>query len=395
MTSTPPLHTPTPPPARRLSRPALGLGFLVVVLFVTSVALIITAPGPKISPPSAANPRDQKPAEPAFLNSPPRRREPSPQASADPQRIEELLRAAKPAEPAAPAAAISVPQDNVGAVDDVPPLGAYRPYPSYSRREPQPAPLPPSWQAAFASSLLAASASATPASAFPQPPSFTPPPALNFPAAEPPAPRSPESLSPTARRTTSPSPGKLLKPRTLPAGTVLNAILLTSLSTDLPGDAVAHLTSDVYAADGTLILPRGARLVGSYQNRVALGANRLAIAWDRLLLDGRSYEIPGLPSTTPDGAAGQPGVVNNHTGLVFGRAALLSLISAGSQLGQPRQSRVGPALATGEVAAGALSQQLSQAATEYLNRAVDVSPTLFVPAGARVTVLLPYDLELN
>jgi type IV secretion system protein VirB10 len=128
---------------------------------------------------------------------------------------------------------------------------------------------------------------------------------------------------------------------------------------------------------------------------VALGGNRLAIAWDRLEIGGRSYPVPGLPSTSPDGAAGLPGRVDNHTGLVFGRAALLSLIGAASQLGQPRESRLGASLRAGEVAAGSVSQQLSQAANEYLHRAVDVSPTLFVPAGARVTVLLPYDVVLN
>ena len=183
--------------------------------------------------------------------------------------------------------------------------------------------------------------------------------------------------------------------RTLPAGTVLNAILLTALSTDLPGDAVAQLTTDVFSPEGRLVLPRGARLVGSYKNRVALGENRLAVAWDRLLVSGRSYELPGLPSTSPDGAAGLPGEVDHHTGLVFGRAALLSLIGAGAQLGQVRQSRLGASLGAGEVAAGSVAQQLSQAAAEYLNRAVNVAPTLFVPAGARLTVLLPADLELN
>ncbi|HEY0515255.1 MAG TPA: TrbI/VirB10 family protein, partial [Thermoanaerobaculia bacterium] len=147
--------------------------------------------------------------------------------------------------------------------------------------------------------------------------------------------------------------------RTLRAGSLLNAILLTAVSTEMPGDAVAHLTTDVYAQDGSLLLPRGTRLIGSYKNRVALGDHRLAIAWDRLLVEGRSYDLPGLPSTTPDGAAGVRGSVDNHTGLVFGRAALLSLIGAGAQLGQPRQSRLGADLSSREVVAGSVAQQLS------------------------------------
>jgi type IV secretion system protein VirB10 len=183
--------------------------------------------------------------------------------------------------------------------------------------------------------------------------------------------------------------------RVIPAGTILNAILLTAIATSQPGDTVAHLTNDVFAPDGTVLLPRGARLVGSYLNRVTLGENRIAVAWDRLLVEGRSFTVPGLPSTSPDGAAGLPGQVNNHTGLVFGRAALLSLIGSAAQLGQPRQSRIGATLSDRELVAGSVSNQLSQAAAEQLNRAANITPTIFVPAGSRLTVLIPYDLALD
>jgi type IV secretion system protein VirB10 len=177
---------------------------------------------------------------------------------------------------------------------------------------------------------------------------------------------------------------------------VLRVILLTSVSTQLPGDAVGHLTDDVYGLDGSLVLPKGTRFIGSYANRVALGDNRLALAWDRVQLPGgTSFKVPGLPSTSSDGAAGLPGSVNNHTALVFGRAALLSLIGAGAQLGQPRQSRLGATLSASEVTAGSASQQLSQAGTAYLNRAIDVTPTLTVPAGTELSVLVPYDLDLR
>lgn len=404
-----PLQAPAPPPARRLSRPALGLALLVIVLFVTSAALLITAPGPKVPRPAETNPKDQKSAQAGFLNSPPRR--PVTPASSEAERIEELLRAARrppspgpgplslaPPNPEAsaglPAASPSSPP--IPGDAEIPPVGAYRPYPFAAAVRPAQEPAgKPSWQAAFASSLLASPAPASPASGVPQPPSFAPPPVAMSDGGPAVPKSSSEPFPATPLRALLSPPGKLLKPRTIPAGTVLNAILLTALSTDLPGDAVAHLTADVYGSDGRLVLPRGARLIGSYKNRVALGENRLAVAWDRLLVDGRSYDLPGLPSTSPDGAAGLPGEVNHHTGLVFGRAALLSLIGAGAQLGQTRQSRLGATLSNGEVATGSVAQQLSQAATEYLNRAVNVAPTIFIPAGARLTVLLPYDLELN
>src|SRR3954464_5799750 len=87
------LEAPAPHPARRLSRPALGLGLLVVVLFVTSAALVITAPGARAPRAQGPDPKDQKQALATFLNHPPR--QPSPEAPPSPDRIEELLRAAR------------------------------------------------------------------------------------------------------------------------------------------------------------------------------------------------------------------------------------------------------------------------------------------------------------
>ncbi len=442
LNTAPPVASATPQPARRLSRVALGIALLLGALLVTMGALVITSP-PARSPLHGSGPRDQRPAEAAFLNNPPRHA-PSSSAQREEERIANLLRLARqaqasPSGPLAPGEQKSLepvgpgeppagraPQtpgspespylNSLGG--EGPPQGAYRPYIT-PVRQPLAAPtVKPSWQAAFASSLTSQTgasqtgapqtgASPTGISLDSAPPQLSPaafqfPGMPPFPSAPAPAPaadlgeKTQEPLSSPAlpqRRLVRPtaSPGWR---RALPAGTVLNAILLTAVSTEMPGDAVAHVTSDILAVDGSVLLPRGARLVGSYRNRVALGENRIAIAWDRLQVGGRSYDIPGLASTSPDGAAGLPGDVNNHTALVFGRAALLSLVGAGAQLGQPSQSRLGASLSSRELIAGSVSQQLSQAANEYLNHAVNVTPTLTIPAGARVTVLLPYDLEL-
>jgi type IV secretory pathway VirB10-like protein len=400
-----PVHQPEAPAARRLSRPAITIVLAVAALLMVTTALLVTAPQEKAI--KFAEPKDARPANPAFLNNPPPAPTFPPPTSPE---VEALLQAARrsngrPA-PGATAATAQVPPspqnpqppDSSDAPGTEPPIGAYRPY--YRPTSPQqlqPAPSP--WQASFASSLTggSSSASAPPANlAFPQ---LTPPPppatpgkteAVNDkPSTPPPPPIAPE------RSTVRPSPSHPTV-RTLRSGTVLNLILLTSIQTQVPGDAVAHLTADVYAADGSLVLPKGTRLIGSYQSRVSLGDHRLAVGWDRLVLPGgTSFKIPSLPATSADGAAGVPGNVNNHGLLVFGRAALLSLINAGSQLGQPRQARLGATYTNGEIVAGASTQQLSQVSADYLNRAVDASPTIFIPAGQSLTAILPYDLELS
>jgi type IV secretory pathway VirB10-like protein len=407
--SSPPVASPTPPPARRLHRLTVGGAVLLAALFVTVAALVITSPNAKTPHPGAAEPKDQRSAEANFMNNPPRR--PSgpllPDPERDTSRIEALLRAAQQPQrspsgplalgsPSPGAAPDSLPAPNprgidaLGAQAEAPPPGVYRPYYIPRPAQVQANIAKPSWQAAFASSL---SPSSAPTVASSGPLAASPPPPPSPPSSTGQAEPKPEAApAPIPSRVTASS--FRTRSATLKAGTVLNAILLTAVSTQIEGDAVAFVTTDVFGADGALLLPRGARLIGSYKNRVALGDSRLAIAWDRILLNGRTYEIPGLPSTSPDGAAGASGEVNNHTALVFGRAAALSLIGAGAQLGQPRQSRLGATLSNGEVVSGSASQQLSQAASEYLNRAINVTPTISIPAGSRVTVLVPYDLEL-
>ncbi len=394
-----PVHQIEAPAARRLSRPAITIVLAVAALLMVTTALLVTAPQEK--PIKFAEPKDARPANPAFLNNPP----PPPTLPPPPSpEVEALLQAARRANkpPAAGAVAqASSPQASAPDSPDggpEPPVGAYRPY-YHPALPPQIQAAPAPWQASFASSLTggSSSASAQPAGlAFPP---MTPPPPPSAPVKTEAANDKAAALPPPAmapeRSSVRPSPSRPTV-RTLRSGTVLNLILVTAIRTQVPGDAVAHLTADVYGDDGSLVLPKGTRLIGSYQSRVSLGDHRLAVGWDRLVLPGgTSFKIPSLPATSADGAAGVPGNVNNHGFLLFGRAALLSLINAGSQLGQPRQGRLGATYSNGEIVAGASTQQLSQVSADYLNRAVDVSPTIFIPAGQSLTAILPYDLELS
>jgi type IV secretion system protein VirB10 len=146
------------------------------------------------------------------------------------------------------------------------------------------------------------------------------------------------------------------RPLALTAGTVIPAMLLTEVESDLPGELAAQVTRNVY--DGRLeqvLIPRGTRLLGRYDSQVTAGQRRLVVAWSRLTFpNGSSLTVPGLPGTSPSGAAGLPGAVDSHVGRVFGDALLLSLLSAGVQLSQPRQGGVVAAPTAGQVAAGAL-----------------------------------------
>jgi type IV secretory pathway VirB10-like protein len=187
-------------------------------------------------------------------------------------------------------------------------------------------------------------------------------------------------------------------PYTLRAGTVIPGLLITGINSDLPGDLVAQVSRDIYDSrtQHTLLIPKGARLIGTYDNQVVAGQGRLLVAWTRLILpDGRSLRLPGLALKDLEGQTGAKDRVDTHWQRVFGKALLLSAISAGVQLSQPQQTSVLAPPSPGQVAAGALGQELSNVALEVLRRGMDVVPTITIRQGHPFNVFLNGDLVFD
>jgi type IV secretory pathway VirB10-like protein len=184
-------------------------------------------------------------------------------------------------------------------------------------------------------------------------------------------------------------------PYVLRAGTVIPAMLLTAITSDLPGDCMGQVSRDIYDSQEQrlILIPKGSKLMCRYDDQVAAGQGRLLIAWTRLILpDGRSMTLPGLALKDGQGQTGAKGDVDNHTARVFGRALLLSAIGAGAQLSQPRQASILAAPSAGQVAAGAVGQEMSNVALEVLRRGMDQPPTITLPQGATFNVFLNGDI---
>lgn len=203
--------------------------------------------------------------------------------------------------------------------------------------------------------------------------------------------------SPTAFRTSvQAAPG----PFAIQAGTVIPAVLVTEINSDLPGQVLAQVSRDVYDSRSlrALLIPRGAKLLGKYTDQVGVGQNRLLVAWSRVLLpDGRSITLPGLETKDRTGAGGLHDQVDRHGRQAFGTAALLSLIGAGVQLSQPNggYSALGSYPTPGQVAAGAVGQQLADVATQMLRRDLNVQPTIRIRQGMPFNVFIATDLVFS
>ena len=258
---------------------------------------------------------------------------------------------------------------------------------AFGRAGAPPAPPPPAPRATGASSPS------------PQPPATTRSFTLHRPAA--PA-ELPDGAAAAARRAII-DPGSLPvafhpppPPTTLAAGTLIPAQLETEVNSDLAGPVLAQVSRDVYdLRQQSVVVPRGTRLLGRYENRVAVGQRRLLVAWTRMTFpDGSAFDVPGLPGTDPAGAAGLGAHVQNHLLRLFGDALLLSLLAAGADLSQPASRNLTLAPSAGSVASAAAGQELANVGMQLLRRDLAIQPTLRLAAGTPFLVFVNGDLPM-
>jgi type IV secretion system protein TrbI len=182
-------------------------------------------------------------------------------------------------------------------------------------------------------------------------------------------------------------------PWTLSAGTVIPASLVTGLNSDLPGTVLAQVTEQVRdSATGTAVLvPQGARLIGSYDSMVAFGQKRALIVWQRIVFpDGSSVRLDNLPAADSAGYSGLEDKVDFHEWRLLKGIALSTLLGIGSELSLGSEDN-------DLVRAIERSVQRDGAKTgdQLVSRNLEVQPTLTIRPGWPVRALLSKDLVLK
>lgn len=181
------------------------------------------------------------------------------------------------------------------------------------------------------------------------------------------------------------------------AGTVIPAVMVGGVNSDLPGQVVGQVTRNVYdtVSGRYLLIPQGSKLIGTYDSDVAYGQSRMLVAWNRLILpDGTSLDLGSSPGADQGGYAGFNDKTNNHYRRTFGSALLVSMFSAGMQLSQPQASN-DENISPGQTAAGALGQEMGQLGMEIARKNLNIKPELIVRPGYRFNVQVTRDLIMQ
>jgi type IV secretion system protein TrbI len=182
----------------------------------------------------------------------------------------------------------------------------------------------------------------------------------------------------------------------LGAGTLISALLLTGINSDLPGMITAQVGETVYdtVTGHHVLIPQGSTLIGEYDSRVTYGQERVLFVWTRIRFpNGSSISLESMPGTDLSGFAGVKDKVDNHLwklaqGVVFG-----SLLGAAAQQSYGGGiSTSNPSLA--QLAAAGAAQNINSAGQQLVQKDLQVQPSLVIRPGQRVAVFVTKDIEL-
>lgn len=210
------------------------------------------------------------------------------------------------------------------------------------------------------------------------------------------------SASPTvAPMNSAPSPAPVPAPEFTAAdgplhrileGTIIDTILTNRLDGGATAPVNCLVSTPIYSTDQQVLIPAGARLLGTTKPVQSFGETRLAVGFTRIVMpNGRTYSLDHFMGLNAIGDAGLRDQVNQHYASTFGVSAAVGLISGFAQyLGGGFVNRnSGPIIITGNV-----GDATAQAATQTMSRFLNRLPTITVREGHRVKVYLTSDLQL-
>ena len=187
----------------------------------------------------------------------------------------------------------------------------------------------------------------------------------------------------------------------LVAGTIVPITIVTGINSDLPGQIVGVVRQDVYdSLTGTnVLIPKGSRLLATYNSSVSFGQTSLQIAWSQLITtDGYQFSLPGFNGVTPEGYSGVSGNTNNHFWAMLGGAVLGSMIDWGATTAK---SAAG-SLISGETLSSLVSALFdttidtsSSVGQQYAQMWASLQPTITIKTGTQTQMLVNQTISLR
>lgn len=204
-----------------------------------------------------------------------------------------------------------------------------------------------------------------------------------------------EAKSSKALETTDPIyPTRVSTRHVLFEGSVIPVVLEGEINSELPGRVNGRVVFDIYdSIYGTsLLIPKGSKVMGEYNNSIKDGQDRLMIAFSRIILsDGRSIRIPAMDGADEMGRAGVEGVLDTRFWRVFGPSFLIAGIA---QIFKPNPSVTVNNTGAGDTYVDATGQILTDVSKKIIGRYEGAKPILRIEKGARMNIVVTRDMAI-
>lgn len=186
-----------------------------------------------------------------------------------------------------------------------------------------------------------------------------------------------------------------ISPYEIKVGSIIPAVLVTSINSDLPGGIIAQIRENVY--DSTtgkyLLLPQGSKIYGIYDSNISYAQNRILIVWQRIVLpNGESIALENMPGVDLSGSAGLRDKTNYHSLQLLRGVVLSAVFGAGTAIVTYEKDSDNNQMREAGRGAGENIDNIGQKmADKDLNR----QPTIEIRQGHKFNILVHKDMILK
>jgi type IV secretion system protein VirB10 len=189
----------------------------------------------------------------------------------------------------------------------------------------------------------------------------------------------------------------------LQAGSYMPITMVTGINSDVPGSIVAQVNENVYDSlyGNNILIPRGSRLLGTYDSTISFGQNRVMVAWERLIrTDGISISLRGMKGADLQGQSGLHDQVDYHIAQILAVVGASTLFNVGTNVAISAMSTSTflSSLAAAMTAQGTTSNNVTaaanQVAVDYATKIINQSPTIVIREGTRAYCVIDHDMIL-
>lgn len=181
------------------------------------------------------------------------------------------------------------------------------------------------------------------------------------------------------------------------AGSVIQATLLTGISTDIPNnEIVAVVRQDIYdSLTGThLLIPQGSKIIGQAGGAGGKGIKRIAVTFNRIILpNGNSITLPNLPAIDGTGMPGLKDIYDSHTGNLLRTAVFGTMVSA---IAQSATGNIGGSdtRSPGQEAVSGGVKEIQDVISDLVKRSAQNQITIEIRPGKEFSLFVTQDISI-